>query len=100
MVFVLCPCDCGCKFRKRDISQNNFLNMFKLAGCVILSIANMKNFKPHSCVRVYATCRGQKLVNLAVRTLCLTFATNNENGIKKHSQMIFIHVHKIAKCDY
>jgi hypothetical protein len=97
MVFVLCPCDRGCKFRKRYISQNNFLNVFKLAGYVILSTVNMKNFKSHSWVGVYATCRGQKLMNLAVGTQFLTFATNNENGINKHSQMIFIHVHKISK---
>ena len=87
MVFVLCLWDCGCKFRKKYISQNNFLYVFRLAGNVILSIVNMKSFKSRSCVGVYATCRGQNLVILAGGTLCLTFATNNENGINKHSQM-------------
>jgi hypothetical protein len=53
---------------EKYISQTNFVNAFEFAGYVISSVMNMKNFKPHSSVDVYATCRDQKLVNLAVGT--------------------------------
>jgi len=67
--------------------------------CAVLSLIR-RTSKLHCSVGVYATCRDQKKVNLAGGTQCLTFATDTENGINKHSQMIFMHVHKIAKCNY
>ena len=56
--------------------------------------------KSHYSVGVYATCRDQKLANLVGGTQFLNFATSTENGINKHSQMIFKHIHNIAKCNY
>ena len=57
---------------EKYMSQNNFLNVLKLAGYVIPSIMTMKNFKLHSSASAYAMCRDQKLVNMLVGTQCLT----------------------------
>jgi hypothetical protein len=46
---------------KKYIFQTNFVNVFKLAGYVISSIMSIS-------VDVYATCRDQKMVNVAVGT--------------------------------
>ena len=57
-MFVLRPCDCGCKFSKRYLSQNNFLNLFKLAGCVILSI--VKNEELQVMLLCWCVCHMQR----------------------------------------
>ena len=81
---------------EKNISQNNHLNVLKFSGYVIPSTVNMKNFKSHTSVGVYATCRAQELVNLAVGTQCLTFATSNEWHQQVFSKHFYIHLQNVC----